>query len=103
MLTLYFSGTGNSKYVAELFAADLGGDCFSIEETIDFSSLIAATDAVAFVYPVYASRVPRILREFVQRHKADLLEKHLVILATQMGFSGDGARCFTDMPGAEHL
>ena len=97
MLTLYFSGTGNSKYVAELFAADMGGDCFSIEETLDFSSLIAAADTVAFVYPVYASRVPRILKEFVQRHQGDLLDKQLVILATQMGFSGDGARCFTDL------
>ena len=32
MLTLYFSGTGNSKYAAELFAASMGGECHSIEE-----------------------------------------------------------------------
>lgn len=97
MLTLYFSGTGNSAYVARLFAAEMGGACHSVEDRADFSALLSAADSVAFVYPVYASRVPRILREFVEARRAELHGKGLVILCTQMGFSGDGARCFTDM------
>jgi len=97
MLTLYFSGTGNSKYVAERFAAGMDCDCRSIEEAADFGALIRAADSVAFVYPVYCSRVPRILREFVKAHTAELYGKKLVILCTQMEFSGDGARCFTDL------
>ncbi|MFH1512514.1 MAG: EFR1 family ferrodoxin [Bacillota bacterium] len=97
MLTLYFSGTGNSKYVAELFAAGMGGECHSIEEAPDFGGMIQTADAVAFVYPVYTSRIPRIMREFVAAHTADLQGKKLVILCTQMGFSGDGARCFLDL------
>jgi ferredoxin len=97
MLTLYFSGTGNSKYVAELFASEMGSACHSIEETVDFSGLIQSANIVAFVYPIYVSRVPRIMREFVVGHCADLYGKRLVILCTQMEFSGDGARCFTDL------
>ncbi len=97
MLTLYFSGTGNSKFAAELFAAEMGGECKSIEETADFSALIQRADTLAFAYPVYLSRVPRIMAEFVRAHRADLRGKKLVILATQMMFSGDGARCFTDL------
>ncbi len=97
VLTLYFSGTGNSKYVAELFAARMGGGSHSIEEKADFGGLIQTADAVAFVYPVYASRVPRIMREFAKAHAESLRGKRLVILCTQMGFSGDGARCFTDL------
>lgn len=97
MLTLFFSGTGNSKFAAELFAAEMGGECLSIEADAGFSSLLMAADAVAFVYPVYASRPPRILREFILEHKSGLADKKLVILCTQMGFSGDGARCLTDL------
>lgn len=111
MLTLYFSGTGNSRFVAETLAGGMGGDCLSIEDGADFGGLIRAADAVAFVYPIYCSRVPRILREFVKAHAEALRGKPLVILCTQMGFSGDGARCFTDLlPGgsfpvryAEHI
>jgi len=111
MVTLYFSGTGNSRYIAELFAAEMGGACLSIEETAEFSALIGKADAVAFVYPVYLSRVPRIMREFVKAHAADLKGKKLVVLCTQMRFSGDGARCFTrllprgtaDVIYAEHI
>lgn len=97
MLTLYFSGTGNSKFAAELFAAEMGGECHSIEEAADFSALIQHADTLAFVYPVYLSRVPRIMAEFVKAHRKDLHGEKLVILATQMAFSGDGARCFTDL------
>lgn len=97
MLTLYFSGTGNSKFIAELFAAKMGGEALSIEKDADFDGLIGSADAVAFVYPVYVSRVPRIMREFVKAHTKSLRGKKLVILCTQMGFSGDGARCFTDL------
>lgn len=97
MLTLYFSGTGNSKFVAERFAAGMGGACLSIEESADFGALIREAEAVAFVYPIYVSRVPRILREFVTAHAEALTGKKLVILCTQLGFSGDGARCFTDL------
>jgi ferredoxin len=97
MLTLYFSGTGNSKFVAELFTAEMGGECLSIEEDVDFSALLTAADAVAFVYPIYASRPPRIFREFIQEHRSGLLNKDLIILCTQMGFSGDGARSLTDL------
>ncbi len=96
MLTLYFSGTGNSKFVAERFALGMGGACHSIEEDADFSSLIRAADTVAFVYPIYLSRPPRIMSEFVAARRDDLQGKKLVILCTQMVFSGDGARCLTD-------
>jgi ferredoxin/flavodoxin len=97
ILTLYFSGTGNSKFIAELFAAQMGGEALSIEEKADFSGLIQNADTVAFVYPIYGSRIPRIMREFVKAHLGELDGKKLVILCTQLMFSGDGARCFMDL------
>ena len=102
MIVLYFSGTGNSAYVAKGFAGRMGADCHSIEESLDFAALLAVHDTVAVCYPIYGSCVPRIMREFAQRHSSALAEKKLVILCTQMMFSGDGARAFARLlPGCD--
>ncbi|MCL2518791.1 MAG: flavodoxin domain-containing protein, partial [Oscillospiraceae bacterium] len=93
MVMLYFSGTGNSKYIAELFARNMNCACHSIEEKIDF----AHEDIIDFCYPIYGSRVPRVMREFVANNLELLKNKKLIIFCTQMIFSGDGARVFTDM------
>ena len=102
MLMLYFSGTGNSKYIAELFcngmtALNSPAECHSIEEKIDFGRLMTLHEVIAFCYPIYGSRVPRIMREFVQRQMEFLKDKKIIIFCTQLIFSGDGARVFTDI------
>ena len=97
MLVLYFSGTGNTKYIAELFSKKMNSKCFSIEAGIDFAAVIKAHGTIAFCYPIYNSRVPRIMREFAHTHVNELIGKKVVILVTQQVFSGDGARVFTDM------
>jgi len=97
MLTIYFSGTGNTKYVADLFSKKMGATCFSIEEDADFSAIFKEHDTIAFCYPIYNSRVPRIMREFVFRHMAGLVGKKVIVLVTQQVFSGDGARVFADL------
>ena len=97
MLTLYFSGTGNTKYAAELFSQKTGAKCFSIEDDIDFALEIKEHNTIAFCYPIYCSRVPQLMRVFAHDHMADLLGKKIIILVTQQAFSGDGARVFTDL------
>ncbi|WP_018526031.1 EFR1 family ferrodoxin [Alkalispirochaeta alkalica] len=102
MITLYFSGTGNSRFVAETFSRHAGGACHSIEEPLNFAALLARQERICFCYPVYGSCVPRIMRDFVLLHREYLEDKKLVILATQFLFSGDGARAFTDLLQAGH-
>ena len=97
MLTIYFSGTGNTKHIAELFSRKMEARCLSIEDDADFQAEIKGHDTIAFCYPIYASRVPRIMREFIAKHMSCLVGKKVVILVTQLLFSGDGARVFTDM------
>ena len=102
MIVLYFSGTGNSEYIAKGFARRMGADCHSIEEDADFAALLSAHDTVAVCYPIYASCVPRILRDFAASYRAVLADKKLIILCTQMMFSGDGARAFARLlPGCD--
>jgi len=97
MIVFYFSATGNSKYVAELFCENMNAGCHSIEEDTDFSQLIIQNDIVGFCYPIYGSRVPRLMRDFVEKNIKLLENKKLIIFCTQMGFSGDGARVLTDL------
>ncbi|MCL2195130.1 MAG: EFR1 family ferrodoxin [Oscillospiraceae bacterium] len=103
MLTLYFSGTGNSKWIAGRFAQAMQSSCHSIEENLDYPALLAAHDTIAVVYPIYGSRVPLIMRQFAQRHSEHFAGKKLVILVTQLCFSGDGARAFVDLFPPKHM
>jgi ferredoxin len=97
MVILYFSGTGNSKYIAELFCSHIKAKSYSIEDKIDFGQLIVSEEIIGFCYPIYGSRIPRIMREFVKKYMEALKNKKVVIFCTQWIFSGDGARAFTDI------
>ena len=97
MVMIYFSGTGNSKFIAELFSKNVNGKCHSIEENIDFNQLISSEEIIGFCYPVYGSRVPRIMREFSKKYMEKLKNKKVIIFCTQYIFSGDGARAFIDI------
>ena len=97
MIMFYFSGTGNSKYIADLFCSNMNAACHSIEENVDFKKLIIAEETIGFCYPIYFSRVPRIMREFVAKYMNLLKNKKLIVFCTQQILSGDGARAFTDL------
>ena len=103
MLVLYFSGTGNTKYIAELAAANMGAKCLSIEDETDYAAEIKAHEAIAVCYPIYGSRVPRNMREFVVAHAEALKGKKLAIFITQWIFSGDGARVILDLLPPGHI
>ena len=94
MVIIYFSGTGNSKYIAEQFAKKMDVKCHSIEEKMDFDHLFSTVQTIAVCYPIYGSCVPRIMREFVEKYKKAFESKKLIIFCTQMMFSGDGAKAF---------
>jgi len=103
MLTLYFSGTGNTAYLARLFSERMGAKCLSIEAEADFSAEIADHDTIAFCYPIYGSRPPRNMRAFAAQHAAVLRGKRVIIFVTQVLFSGDGARSILDSLPADHV
>lgn len=99
----YFSGTGNSRYISEKFAEIMKDeykqefDVHSIEEKIDFLDIIEKNSVIGFCYPIYGSCVPKIMRQFVLKYKEFLNNKKIIIFCTQLLFSGDGARTFTDL------
>ena len=102
MIVFYFSATGNSKYIAELFCEEMVAKSCSIEAEADFDKLMDTEEVIGFCYPIYGSRVPRLMREFVSAHISLLGNKKLIIFCSQMGFSGDGARVLTDLFPCRH-
>lgn len=93
-LFLYFSGTGNTKFVVEYFAKHLQKEptVFSIEhDDVDYSTLIQSHDSITFGYPIYESMMPHIMIEFIEKHKHLIVDKTISVIITQMLFSGDGA------------
>jgi len=103
MLILYFSGTGNTAYLALQFGARMDAKCLSIEANADFSASIQAQDIIAFCYPIYGSRPPRNMREFAARYADALSGKRVILFATQVLFSGDGGRSLLDSLPADHV
>lgn len=68
-MILYFTGTGNSRHVANVIAETTGDEIVSIGTRMkanDYSS-ITSQDPLVFVGPVYAGRFPRVMEEYIQK------------------------------------
>ena len=67
-MIVYFSGTGNSRYCAEVLAAHLGDellDSFHFIRDQIAAELISGTPWV-FVSPTYAWQIPHVFRDFIR-------------------------------------
>lgn len=67
-MIFYFSGTGNSKWVAEKIAENIGDRVFDIsskENILDVEN----ENYIGFVFPVYAWGAPKIMISFAQNLK----------------------------------
>ena len=70
-MILYFTGTGNSKYVAERIADEIGEEAHNLFQRIrdnDFSELYSGKPWIV-VTPTYAWRIPRILEKWLEKSK----------------------------------
>lgn len=62
----YFSGTGNSRYVAEQLSLLTKEKIMKITEA-GASSESASGDSIGFVFPVYSWGVPPVMMDFIER------------------------------------
>lgn len=68
-MVLYFSGTGNSRYVAKKIAEISGDEVISINQKLkkgDYSQ-VNSEKAFVFLGPVYAGRLPRIMEDYIRK------------------------------------
>lgn len=97
---LYFSGTGNTKALAERLGEKMGIPRASIEEDRSWEEYLSKADSLVLMYPIHYSVPPMIFREFLRDHRDLFHNKKVVSIACQMCYSGDGGRVVEDfLPG----
>ena len=85
-MIVYFSGTGNSKYVAERLAAATNETAVSIE---GLSANITLNDGERFglVVPTYFWELPAIVREFLDKLTIKNAAGHYIYFVATYGTS----------------
>ena len=68
-MILYFSGTGNSKYVAKRIADALGDEILNLNDRIKSgdTSPVETGERVIIVTPTYAWRIPHVVRDWLRK------------------------------------
>ena len=68
-MVLYFSGTGNSRYVAQRVADALGDEPFIVNDRIKArdTSSVKMDEHLVIVTPTYAWRIPRLVENWLRR------------------------------------
>ncbi len=68
-MIVYFSGTGNSCYVAQMLAQQLSDELFDVGQAIKKgeSPVLSSRKPWVFVSPTYGWRIPRIFQQFVEK------------------------------------
>lgn len=92
MVGIYFSGTGNSRYAAEMFCNeyDEAAKAFSIEDDNAIDA-VKNDEMLVFAYPMQYSTVPKILRDLIIENRELWKNKKVFVITTMGLFSGDGA------------
>lgn len=68
-MILYFSGTGNSKYVAQKIGNITGDQVISMNERLKQGNTepLRSDTPFVFVCPTYAWRMPRIVEDYISK------------------------------------
>lgn len=66
-MVLYFSGTGNSRYVAKIIGEVAKDEIISMNDRIKTGSspLVQSEKPLVFVVPTYAWRIPRVVEQWI--------------------------------------
>jgi len=76
-MILYFSGTGNSRYAAELISKITSNELVSMNRLIKTKSKETHKSEKPFVFvcPVYAGRIPRVVEKYIRETKFEGTKK----------------------------
>ena len=74
-MIFYFSGTGNTRWVAEQIAKAIGNELVYIPDAIrdgKYDYTIDEKETIGFCFPTHGWQPPRIVREFISKLKVEL-------------------------------
>lgn len=73
-MLFYYSGTGNSRYVAEMLSRSLDEPLVSIT-SVDARSVVFTGNTLGFIFPVYSWGVPPIVLAFIKGLNYEFIER----------------------------
>jgi flavodoxin/Pyruvate/2-oxoacid:ferredoxin oxidoreductase delta subunit len=83
----YFSGTGNSLYVAKDIARKTGGMLYPIASLVYQSEIEISLDRIGIVFPTYYGELPVIIKNFASKLKG-IENKYIFAVSTFGGSAG---------------
>ncbi len=84
----YFSGTGNSQYIARLIASRTGDELFSINAALKQGiKPCVADEKIVFVLPIYAWQMPKVVENWISA--LELSDKKVYFVFTCGGDIGN--------------
>lgn len=87
-MIFYFSGTGNSKHIAQLIADKTGEKLVNIADAVrnsKFDYKIEKGERIGFVYPIYYYGLPSIVKTFVKEAMIIRFGKHFTYSVATCG------------------
>lgn len=89
MKTFYFTGTGNSLYIAKR----VGGDLYSIPQVLKENQYVFKDEKIGIIFPTYGLSVPNIVKEFMK--KITLISPYIFIIMTYGNNNGNATKWIT--------
>ena len=93
-MIVYYTGTGNSRYVAQRFAAALGDDLITANEYIknDTTADLHSDRPWVFVSPTYGWQIPHIFADFLRRGRFTGSRKAYFVMTCGSEIGNAGSR-----------
>ncbi len=93
-MIVYYTGTGNSRYVAQRFAATLGDDLITANEYIknDTPAGLHSDRPWVFVSPTYGWQIPHIFADFLRRGRFTGSRKAYFVMTCGSEIGNAGSR-----------
>ena len=104
-MILYFTGTGNSEYLALALAEALGDDCVDVRGDMRCGAAgrFSSEKPYVFVFPTYAWRMPPVFGDYLRRSAFSGSRKAYFVMAcgADTGNAGAYLRALCDEKGLE--
>ena len=106
-MIIYFTGTGNSRYIAQLFAKALGDQTVNAAELIKSGTYpgFDSEKPYIFISPVYAWRLPRVFEQWLKQCTFQGSRKAYFVLTCgdSIGAAGNYVQTLSSKLGFEHM
>lgn len=93
-MIFYFSGTGNSKHVADLIAKATNEKVVSMADCVkrmQYDFKLKKGERIGFVYPIYYWSLPSVVEEFAKNISLEKYGKHYTYSVATCGVATGGA------------